>query len=163
MKFKCGDQVNFGPYIGCVCEIKLLPNGLQSYLVAYFDNEGKYCTVNCIVPIARTRLTTEVAPAMIEMMNTKRNEGFDVFDPANVAPLVLYLASEEAADINGEVLRISGDKCYVFSGWQTVKEISNNGKSFTYDVLANRVKTELLKDIPPKKTLADAIDEIIKG
>jgi 3-oxoacyl-[acyl-carrier protein] reductase len=57
-------------------------------------------TCNVIMPRARTDMTN-VGPTAA--MFAKPEEGFDHFDPANVAPFVGYLASPEAGKISGEV------------------------------------------------------------
>jgi hypothetical protein len=122
----------------------------------------KYATVNCIVPVARTRLTTDATPNFAEVMKRLDERGYDVFDPANVSPMVTFLASEGAKKITGEVFRVVADRVYVYQGWTTIKYISNNGKPFTPQILAERVKPELLKDMPKKQTLIDAFSELVK-
>jgi 3-oxoacyl-[acyl-carrier protein] reductase len=61
-------------------------------------------TANAIMPRARTRMTDTGQTAL---MFAKPEEGFDVFAPENVAPLVGYLASPNAARISG----------YLFLAW----------------------------------------------
>ena len=58
-------------------------------------------TANAIMPRARTRMN---ADGPLKAMFAKPAEGFDVFAPENVAPLVGYLASPEAQRISGHVL-----------------------------------------------------------
>ena len=137
--------------------------GIAAFTIILSRELRKYGTVNCIVPLARTRLTTDATPGMVEVMSAKSKSGMDIYNPANVAPLVTFLASEAAADISGELFRIAGDKAWVFSGWATVNKISNNGKMFTPQILADRVKSELMKDMPPKSSLADALKELVDG
>jgi 3-oxoacyl-[acyl-carrier protein] reductase len=60
-------------------------------------------TANAIMPRARTRMN-EGGP--LAAMFAKPADGFDVFAPENVAPLVGYLASPEAQRISGHVLII---------------------------------------------------------
>ncbi|MGH9275431.1 MAG: SDR family NAD(P)-dependent oxidoreductase, partial [Acidimicrobiales bacterium] len=48
---------------------------------------------NCIAPAARTRLT-EATPGLGDMVAAPA-EGFDIWDPANVSPLVAYLATAD--------------------------------------------------------------------
>ena len=123
---------------------------------------GKYTTVNCIVPVARTRLTTDATPKMADVMSKLDKSGFDVFDPANVAPMVVFLASDAGTKVNGEVFRVVADRVWVFQGWHTYNSISNNGKVFTPQELAERVKKELMKGAPRKETLMDAIGSMIQ-
>jgi len=70
-------------------------------------------TVNSITPMARTRMTT-----MTGYFTEIPGEGqFDEFAPENISPLVVYLASDAAQDITGQVLSIRGGKLEVFRGW----------------------------------------------
>ena len=95
------------------------------------------------MPVARTRLTTDATPKFAETMSRLDERGFDVFDPANFAPMIVFLASDKATKITGEVFRIAGDRCWVYQGWHTVNEITNDGNRWTSQILAERVKKEL--------------------
>ena len=120
----------------------------------------KYATVNCIVPQARTRLTTDATPKFAEIMSKKNEGGFDIFHPANVAPIVVYLASDQAKKINGEVFRIIGDKIWLLRGWHSVNRIDNEGKAFTANLIAERIK-ELTKGAPKKEMIMDISGQLI--
>lgn len=67
-------------------------------------------TANVIMPRARTDMTNQGITAQ---MFAKPPEGFDVFAPENVAPLVSYLASPDAAHISGEVFVVWGPRVTV--------------------------------------------------
>ena len=58
-------------------------------------------TANVIMPRARTRMNDS---GPLAAMFQKPEQGFDVFAPENVAPLVGYLASPAASRISGHVL-----------------------------------------------------------
>jgi len=132
-------------------------------VVAAMENKrGKYCTVNCVIPVARTRLTTDATPKFAETMSKLDERGLDVFNPANFAPMIVFLASDKATNISGEVFRIAGDRCWVYQGWHTVNEITNDGNRWTPQILAERVKKELLKGMPRKQSLMDAFSALIK-
>jgi len=164
---------NFGRIINTSSDAGLLGNmgqtnygaakaGIAAFTVISSMELKKYATVNCIVPVARTRLTTDATPTMVDVMNKLDESGFDVFNPANVAPMVVFLASDKAKKITGEVFRVVGDRVYVFQGWHTFNEIDNDGKPFTPEILVERVKSELLKGLPRKETLMDSIGNLIK-
>ncbi|MFX1391119.1 MAG: SDR family NAD(P)-dependent oxidoreductase [Promethearchaeota archaeon] len=163
----------FGRIINTASDAGLLGNvgqtnyGAAKAGIAAFTNIAsmelkKYATVNCIVPVARTRLTTDATPTMKDVMSKTDERGFDVFDPSNVAPMVVFLASEEAKKITGEVFRVVGDRVFSLVGWTTYKQIDNAGEKFTPQILADRVKKELLKGKPRKETLMDSIGSLIK-
>lgn len=75
---------------------------------------GRYgVTANALAPSARTRMTEAV---FAETM-TKPEAGFDAMDPANVSPLVAWLASVDAADVTGQVFEVEGGNLSVADGW----------------------------------------------
>ena len=43
--------------------------------------------------------------------------GFDAMDPANVSPLVAWLASPDSADVTGRVFELEGGQLSVADGW----------------------------------------------
>ncbi|TKJ18413.1 MAG: short-chain dehydrogenase [Promethearchaeota archaeon Loki_b32] len=135
-------------------------SGIATFSLIVSQEIAKYATVNCVVPSARTRMTTDLAPKLAERMHTKTKEGFDIYNPSHFAPLVVFLASVAAYNINGEVFRCIGDKVWVYRGWRAVKKISNNWKPFTPEQLTERLESELLKDLPDKSEGASTLDEI---
>ncbi len=164
---------NFGRVINTASDAGLLGNmgqtnygaakaGIAAFTVIAAMELKKYATVNCVVPVARTRLTTDATPQMVEIMSKLDESGFDVFNPENIAPMVVFLASDAAKRITGEIFRVVADRVWVFQGWHTYNSISNNGKKFTPQELADKVKSELLKGAPKKETLMDAIGQLIK-
>jgi len=76
---------------------------------------GRYgVTVNAIAPSARTAMTEAV---FAEQMRAPES-GFDVMHPANVSPLVVWLASVDAGDVTGRIFEIEGGRLSVADGWQ---------------------------------------------
>jgi NAD(P)-dependent dehydrogenase (short-subunit alcohol dehydrogenase family) len=66
---------------------------------------GRYgVTANAIAPRARTRMTETMSGGF---MDAKAGE-FDEWDPANIAPVVAWLASDAAAGVNGQVFVVWG-------------------------------------------------------
>ena len=53
----------------------------------------------------------------------KAGEGFDKFDPRNVAQLVTFLATDEAADISGQNFVVYGGDIWAMGGFHAVGEI----------------------------------------
>jgi hypothetical protein len=76
--------------------------------------------------------------------------------------MVVFLASDHAKKINGEVFRVVADRVSIYQGWHTHNEIDNGGKIFTPQILAERVKSELVKGAPKKETLMDSLSSLIK-
>lgn len=73
-------------------------------------------TANAIAPQGRTGMTEGVFD---EMMKKPTDGGFDLFDPANVAPLITYLVSERSQSVTGHCFEIYGGKLSIAQGWKT--------------------------------------------
>jgi NAD(P)-dependent dehydrogenase (short-subunit alcohol dehydrogenase family) len=102
-------------------------------------------TVNAIAPVARTRLTVDATPATAALMGQQPKPGeFDVFDPANIAPLVVWLASDDAKDVHGMVFRVGGRSVWVMQGWHSAAQVKGTGKWEPAD-LGKALKPELGK------------------
>jgi NAD(P)-dependent dehydrogenase (short-subunit alcohol dehydrogenase family) len=76
---------------------------------------GRYgVTANAIAPAARTRMTEAV---FADRMGAPA-EGFDVNDPANVSPLVVWLGSLESSEVTGRLFEVEGGTISVAEGWR---------------------------------------------
>lgn len=95
---------------------------------------------NAIAPIARTRLTL-ATPGMGAMMAAEADDvekgGFDAFSPANISPLVAYLASADCP-VTGKVFAVQGGAIDELAGWHDVKTIETEG-AWTIDDVAARL------------------------
>ena len=88
---------------------------------------GRYgARVNAIAPIARTRLTL-ATPGMDAIFAAGVAEGeFDAFSPANISPLVAYLASDKCS-LTGKVFAVQGGAISELAGWHDVRTIETDG------------------------------------
>jgi NAD(P)-dependent dehydrogenase (short-subunit alcohol dehydrogenase family) len=87
-------------------------------LIAAAEMERYGARVNAIAPMARTRLT-EATPGWGELTAPPRDPGaFDAWDPANVSPLVAWLAGE-GCPATGRVFYVHGGEIKLFAGWHT--------------------------------------------
>lgn len=95
--------------------------------------------VNTISPAARTRMT-ESTPGLSEIVKPPEDSGaFDNWDPANVSPLVAYLATE-SCPLTGRTFFVQGGKVQYFQPWTLTKEI---------DKPARWTVAELAEQVPP--------------
>jgi len=110
---------------------------------------GKYgVTSNFLAPRARTRMTDTMPN---HEMFAKPESGFDAFHAAWPAQLVVFLASDEAADINGQGFVVWGGEVALVKGWHQVNQISKPNAAFTaHDLIAR--KDELFGDRPRQPT-----------
>ncbi len=87
-----------------------------------------------IAPSARTRLTLN-SPGAVEVVNKKMANGFDYFDPDNVAPFVLWLGMRGCPAPSGAVFGVEGDVGRRYNSWQVGSTVRNNSKRWTFDEL----------------------------
>lgn len=74
-------------------------------------------TVNALAPAARTAMT-QSTDGMAAMVQRPADGSFDFWDPANVASLVVFLASKQSAHVTGRVFEASGGKLSLSDGWR---------------------------------------------
>jgi len=83
-------------------------------------------------------------------------------DPANFAPFIAYLASDEAASVNGCVFYTTGSSIGVFNEPRVTRHVSRNPEEegpWTFDEIAKLVPETLLADYenpgPPETELTE--------
>ena len=80
---------------------------------------------NTIAPGARTRLTL-ATPGLDDVMKPKEGQ-FDQWDPANISPLVAYLATAECA-FNGETFLVQGGTVTMIESWKRGNGVERDSK-----------------------------------
>ena len=90
---------------------------------------------NAIAPAARTRLTM-ATPGLEDVMAAKDGK-FDEWDPANVSPLVAYLASE-SCEFSGETFYVQGGQVTRVATWAMAEEIKQDDR-WTVSALAKAI------------------------
>lgn len=84
-------------------------------------------TSNCIAPFAWTRI-----PAAVQVPNEQMREIVDRLfkgmTPEHIAPLVVFLASQEARRITGQVFGVRGKEIYLFSQPAVVRALHCSGR-----------------------------------
>jgi NAD(P)-dependent dehydrogenase (short-subunit alcohol dehydrogenase family) len=92
--------------------------GIGSFSIICAKELSRYgVRSNCISPAARTRLT-EATPGLGEIVKPPGDaETFDVWDPANVSPLVAYLATADCP-FNGQTFYVQGGTVRLMEPWR---------------------------------------------
>jgi NAD(P)-dependent dehydrogenase (short-subunit alcohol dehydrogenase family) len=99
---------------------------------------------NAIAPAARTRLT-EATPGLSEVVKAPE-DGFDVWDPANVSPFVAYLASADCP-FTGETFLVQGGTVQRVQSWTSAEKIDKGDRWTVAELAAEASKLAR----PPKK------------
>lgn len=84
--------------------------------------------VNAIAPVAATRML-----ATISTGNEASGGEYDPLDPAAIPPLVAWLCSDLASDVNGQVFAVNGKRIQLIDGFRPVAEIQSLRAPWTPD------------------------------
>ena len=114
-------------------------------------------TCNCIRPIAATRLT--LTPELQAAMEKKSKEaggglGLDIgaelkkMAPEHIAPLVVYLATDAAANVNGRTFFVGGGEVGLYSEPAIISSIFKDGV-WTVKELVDIMPKGITRGFPP--------------
>lgn len=103
-------------------------------LVGALELERIGVRVNCIAPVARTRLTENTPGVIGEMMKAPTEEGaLDTFGPQNVAALVAYLAAADTK-ASGKLYSVQGGQINEVTNWTVdTKRAISSGQDWTIE------------------------------
>ncbi|MCZ7525351.1 MAG: SDR family oxidoreductase [Acidimicrobiia bacterium] len=111
---------------------------------------------NAIAPLARTRLTLQT-PGMDQVVAEPEDASrFDVWNPANVSPLVAYL-STEGCPFNGGVFHVAGTEVGLFQGW-TLGDVVRSDDRWTVGALQAEAP-KLLEGRPEVASAGTLLDQ----
>jgi NAD(P)-dependent dehydrogenase (short-subunit alcohol dehydrogenase family) len=108
--------------------------GIAAMTVILAEELGRYgVRINAIVPVARTRMTEEVA-GIADLVRAPDDPAvFDTFHPANVSPVVAWLATE-GCPATGRVLYVKGGEVRVVEGWHYTRTWEHEGRGTVAEV-----------------------------
>src|SRR6516165_12828338 len=90
---------------------------------------------NCVGPGGFTRMVGQ-ARSDIVVKNPEDYEAFDGMNPANSAPAVVWLASDDSRPVTGQVLRMVGNSLCLYEPWRMGEEFfatDQEGKPAQWD------------------------------
>ena len=126
--------------------------GIAALTLVQAAELGRYgITANALAPSARTRMTEQ---AFADKMATA-DQAFDVMDPANIAPTVVWLGSSESAEVTGCVFELEGGKIMLEDGWREGPVVDKGSKWDPAEVGA-AVDKLLAGRVPPRKVWGTA-------
>ncbi len=106
-------------------------------------------TANCISPFAWTRMIGTI-PQETEVQRA-RVEKIKKMGPEHVAPLAVFLASEAAKEVSGQVLGVRGEEVMVFGQMRPVRSIHDD-RGWTPERLAEMFPGTLAHHLAPLET-----------
>jgi NAD(P)-dependent dehydrogenase (short-subunit alcohol dehydrogenase family) len=103
-------------------------SGIASFSLIIAEELKRYgVRVNAIAPAARTRMT-ESTPGLADIVAVPEDpSAFDSWDPANISPLVAYLATEQCP-ATGRVFFVQGGTVRNFENWMMTDKIEKNDR-----------------------------------
>jgi NAD(P)-dependent dehydrogenase (short-subunit alcohol dehydrogenase family) len=102
--------------------------GIAAFTVIIAEELIRYgVRANAIAPAARTRMT-ESTPGLSDYVVKPADAAkFDVWDPANVSPLVATLAMQDC-EANGQVFFVQGGTVRRFQNWTMMETLEKNDR-----------------------------------
>jgi len=128
--------------------------GIAAFTVIAAKELARYgVTVNAINPSARTRMTEQARGP--DAYRPDPAADFDFHAPENMAPLVAWLSSPEAAHVTGRVFSVRGGRIAVVEGWRAGPSAERGGRWDAADL--GPVVTDLVARAAPNADLFGAI------
>ena len=126
--------------------------GIASLTLVQAAELGRYgITANALAPSARTRMTEQ---AFADKMATA-GDAFDVMDPANIAPTVVWLGSAQSADVTGCIFELEGGKIMLEDGWRE-GPVVDSGEQWDPANVGEAVASLLQQRVAPRKVWGTA-------
>ncbi|MFZ0029442.1 MAG: SDR family oxidoreductase [Pseudolabrys sp.] len=110
---------------------------------------------NCIAPFAFTRMIESIS-AQSEQ-DKKRIEAFQRMTPEKIAPLAVYLSSDAASDITGQIFSVRNNEIYLFNQPRPIKTI-HRADGWTPEQLVTELKSALAPSFTPLERSEDVFN-----
>lgn len=109
---------------------------------------------NVVSPAARTRIALEGLPDGERLAPPADASAFDRLDPANVSPLIAWLAAADCP-ADGQIFQVLGDQIWLLSMPKPEVRLSRPGRRWTIDDLDRELPGRLLQPVSAE-TLASS-------
>lgn len=147
---KSGTLIGFtsGAYAGSVAQANYsaAKGGIVSLVRSAAAGMYRYgVTANCIAPVAKTRMSANVPMEIAE-----------IGEAEDIAPMVVYLLSDKARDVTGQVYTVAGGKIAVWNQPAEVRAMYKDGR-WTPEEIAARLPTTVRQE---RMGLIDRLEEM---
>src|SRR2546430_10475623 len=159
-------EQNSGAYVHMTSTSGLIGNfGQANYMAAKLGIMGLSRAIaldmarfkvrsNCIAPFAWTRMIDSI-PAQTEE-EKRRVERFQQMTPEKIAPLVVYLASDRAEGISGQVFGVRNNEVFLFNQPRPIRSI-HRSDGWTPEKLDAQLKRALSASMTPLHRSGDVL------
>ena len=160
---RCGRIINFTSISGLRGNVGQANYGAAKAGIAGFTRVlardlGRYgVTCNAIAPIANTRMTTSVPQQRAAAPGSAVTAESLEMRPEQIAPMTLFLATDDAWNINGQIFHVSGGMVSLAHPETPIATITKDGK-WTLAELATLVPEHLMQDITNPSPPPDDLD-----
>lgn len=110
---------------------------------------------NCIAPFAFTRMIESI-PAQTEQ-DKRRLAAFQRMTPEKIAPLAVYLCSDAAAGISGQIFSVRNNEIYLFNQPRPIKTM-HRADGWTPDQIARDLRTAFASSLTPLERSEDVFN-----
>jgi NAD(P)-dependent dehydrogenase (short-subunit alcohol dehydrogenase family) len=157
-------EQNAGAFVHMTSTSALVGNfGQANYMAAKFGIVGLSRSIaldmqrfrvrsNCVAPFAWTRMIDSI-PAESEE-EKRRVAAFQQMTPEKIAPLVVYLASDRAEGVTGQIFGVRNNEVFLFSQPRPVRTI-HRSDGWTPDKLDEQLKGAFGPSLTPLERSSD--------
>src|SRR6478735_7535249 len=157
-------EQNSGAFVHMTSTSALVGNfGQANYMAAKFGIVGLSRAIaldmqrfkvrsNCIAPFAWTRMIDSI-PAETEE-EKRRVERFQQMTPEKIAPLVVYLASDRAEGISGQIFAVRNNEVFLFNQPRPIRSI-HRSEGWTPEAIDQQLKGALGPSLTPLERSTD--------
>jgi NAD(P)-dependent dehydrogenase (short-subunit alcohol dehydrogenase family) len=107
---------------------------------------------NCVSPFAWSRMIDSI-PAADEKA-AARLDRMRAMTPAQIAPLVVFLASDRAKDVTGQIFAVRGNEVFLMSQPRPVRSL-HRGEGWSPELLAEHMLPAFQPSMTPLESSAD--------
>ena len=130
-------QVNYGA----------AKSGIAGFTKVVARDMGRYgVTANSIAPRAETRMIATIPDIARQGQEDQLPSERETMDPDDIAPFVAYLASDMAANVNGQTFLVYGGNITLMSQPRRIRTIFKNGR-WTLDEISKLAPTKLTQGL----------------